>query len=249
MNPRTRISSGFTSHEDFQYLPPALKAKPLDNIVDLVLDDIGLPYQDLTGNCNFKDKIELEHSEADFLIPNFAVIENKNFECYRNRGYTVTVAKVTAKILPKFYNYMNYPVKLLIISNPKWGKGAKELILSHGIKIIEIGYQITFDSNVAYNGYLNLKSKMFSLLGLASSRLCTNEYRISIVRDLLSSLLGKSSTLVGFFEQFFDWFKRKIWIKSNLTMSFKNKCGFRSRWIERQKSEVSKYVSSIIVPP
>lgn len=106
-----------------------------------------LSYADTTKQFNFRNK-ELgsnrKNSVPDFTIGNLAIVEVKNWDCVK---YKVTVAKVETEILPR-YNDCTDRVKMLIISNPAWEIGAKELLKGNNVTIIELGYPITADNKV-----------------------------------------------------------------------------------------------------
>jgi hypothetical protein len=106
-----------------------------------------LSYADTTKQFNFRNK-ELgsnrKNNVPDFTIGNLAIVEVKNWNCVK---YKVTVAKVETEILPR-YNDCTDRVKMLIISNPAWETGAKELLKGNNVTIIELGYPVTADNLV-----------------------------------------------------------------------------------------------------
>lgn len=129
--------------ECINFLNNKEKEKPLNIAVEMALIDIGADYIDLTPHNNFKNSTE--HHEADFLIPQFNnVTENKNWDCYNHKGYTVTMYKAKTQILSRFLPYMHCKNKTLIIAKPKWDKGVKQWLMACGIKVIELGYQVDY---------------------------------------------------------------------------------------------------------
>jgi hypothetical protein len=79
-----------------RYLSNKAKEKQLNTVVELILDDLEISYIDLTSHNNFIGVTQ--HNEADYLIPQLAVIENKNWNCYNYKGYTVTMLKAKTEI-------------------------------------------------------------------------------------------------------------------------------------------------------
>jgi hypothetical protein len=149
-----------------------------------------LDYTDTTKQFNFRNK-ELgsnrKNNVPDFTIGNLAIVEVKNWNCVK---YKVTVAKVESEILPR-YNDCTDKVKMLIISNPAWETGAKELLKGNNVTIIELGYPITADNMVQARN--DLVKHLRRLLGYVH-RTINYVYSSNNYNDI-SSLLSYNSSI------------------------------------------------------
>ena len=78
-----------------------IKEKALNTIVEMILDELKIDYKDLMSHNNFINSIDPH--EAEYLIPQIAVIENKNWDCYNHKGYTVTKQKAQTEIILAYH--------------------------------------------------------------------------------------------------------------------------------------------------
>lgn len=101
-----------------------------------------LPFQDLTHKNNFKKR--KGETTPDFYIIDIAVIEAKNV----HNHYELSRNNLEKGVIWRFVNYPTGIPRVLIISNPNWSKGAKEYVIANGVKIIELGFFVTYDNLV-----------------------------------------------------------------------------------------------------
>lgn len=138
------------------------QAKPLEKLLRIYFvlneDEHNIEWRDLTHIRNFKGR-KGEH-EADFLIYNIAVIETKNWDCFK-RCYSISVNNAKGEILNRFTKYSKNLKRILVIANPIWAEGAKEYLLNNSVHIIELGFVVT-ESNI---------SDAFDLVETAMSKL------------------------------------------------------------------------------
>jgi hypothetical protein len=112
----------------------------------LLVIDCNFEVVNLTNKNNFKGH-KGEHT-PDFLIYCYngkmleleLAVELKNYDY--SRGYTTSITNAEEQILSRFSNYARFK-KMLIITNPGWGRGAKEYLVDKGVNIIELNYLVT----------------------------------------------------------------------------------------------------------
>lgn len=164
------------------------KEEHLNKATRKAFQRLNLKNIELTQNNNFKNK--LEHHTADFLIQRFIALENKNWDCYNYRGYTVTKNKADSQILSRFDPY-DVPCKVLIIGKPKWGKGVKEYVESKDIHIIELGFQVNSKSIKEATQIIYRQLILFFKRCFGYSSICNKEDSFTSNNPILPSKTSK----------------------------------------------------------
>ena len=112
-----------------------LKGRVLEKATKQALDKIGA-YLDYSREYNDNK------DTPDFILDNSYVIECKNWNCEK---YYINHVKAYNEIYLRRISYPDLK-PLLIISNPKWIQKEKDWLLRLGWKIIELGYDVTYEN-------------------------------------------------------------------------------------------------------
>ncbi len=99
-----------------------------------------------------------------FLIDDLAAIEAKNWDCFSGKGYDVTLRDMRNQVFLKFGKYPGFK-RILIIGKPNWN-GGKEYLIANGFYIIELGFQVTWETEVLNSAYEIIKQKLDTILYL-----------------------------------------------------------------------------------
>jgi len=182
------------------------------------LERLQLSYNDFTEIYNFHSPYN-KHV-PDYIAKNY-VIECKNWNCLK---YFVTPNKGYTEIFKRFSNFLHLN-KILIISNPKWIKRVKIWLLSLGVKILELGYFVTWDNvDRAINDIVSFFKILFGYVNTSyvntSYSLNTSYSRTRYVNtiNLNKYKLGKLMNDGG------EYMKMNIekWLEGNKTIPLKN---------------------------
>jgi hypothetical protein len=139
-------------------------ALPLETAIrrycDFNEEKYGIPFKDLTNERNFKGRKGTH--EVDFLISDMIGIEAKNWDCYLHKGYDIVKRDMKNQVIDKFKKYPEVK-KILIIGKPNW-KDGKEYLLKNNVYIIELGFQVTWES--FHKAYDIIKAELDNILFL-----------------------------------------------------------------------------------
>ncbi|MEM3688129.1 MAG: hypothetical protein QXW80_03060 [Candidatus Micrarchaeia archaeon] len=155
-----------------------LKSLFLEEPIIDCLKLLNFQYIDLTSVYNNKN---LNISNIPDVIVQNKVLEFKNW----NNHYKITKYLVINEILPRFNNYLDRD-KILIISNPNWDVGSKELLLDHGIKVFELDYFVSRD--IWLNHYSELVYHLLFIVSKIFKIPLTHEDAIRLIKDHLGHL-------------------------------------------------------------
>jgi hypothetical protein len=162
--------------DSFRALSNTEKGMPLEAVIReyCISNELeyGIDYMDLTNVRNFKGRKGTH--ELDFLVINVAAIEAKNWDCYGGKGYVIAIKDIDNQIIPKFSSYPRYAIKIVVISNPNWYKGAKEYLLQKGIHVIELAFVVTDDRETKDKAYEIIKAEMDKIINPSSVSINVN---------------------------------------------------------------------------
>ena len=149
----------------FSQLSNSQKAIPLERVVRRYCISNKLKYdiqfRDLARNKNHK-KTKGKH-DVDFIINDLAAIEVKNWECFTQKRYVVTKRDIDSQVLKRFSTHSNLK-KILIIANPWWERDALKYLFKQKVEVIELGFQVTFDTDSMELAFWKTKPELDRLL-------------------------------------------------------------------------------------
>jgi len=149
----------------FSKLSNSEKGVPLERVIRRYCISMnyryGLLYRDLARNKNRKGaKGKLD---VDFVINEYAAIEAKNWDCFAGKQYVVCKRDLDNQVLNKFTKYKDLK-KILVIAKPWWERGAEKYLYSNKVEIIEVGFQVTYDTMVQEAAFWKIKPQLDTLL-------------------------------------------------------------------------------------
>ncbi|MCW4025564.1 MAG: hypothetical protein NWF01_11110 [Candidatus Bathyarchaeota archaeon] len=149
----------------FSELSNSLKGVPLEQVIRRYCTSNKLKYNmlftDLARNKNRKGA--KGKKDVDFVINNYAAIESKNWDCFGGTQYTISPRDMNNQVLNKFNNYANLK-KILIIANPWWNRDTIKYLINNKVEIIEVGFQVTFDTTLMETAFWKIKPQLDTLL-------------------------------------------------------------------------------------